>query len=64
MNGLFVKKRKQSNSSLNRDIIRVCKKRSYESYAVAYAYASASDNKVWVYECDVCGKYHLTSTQR
>ncbi len=42
------------------DLLRVCKKRKYESYAIAYAHASASDEKLDIYYCDICRAYHLT----
>ena len=44
------------------ELIKVCKKRKYKSYADAYAFASASDIKsIDIYECDICKSYHLTS---
>ena len=42
-------------------LIKVCKKRKYNDYAIAYAFASASDTKLKVYYCCICNSHHLTS---
>lgn len=43
------------------ELVRVCKKRQYETYQEAYCFKSASDSSIDIYFCDICKAYHLTS---